>query len=144
MKDESYGNIFNDITLAVGEKTKIKLGLVNSVTLIYSGMISKDIFSITFLFEFSYKATLKIAKVEIAKIISQFLGFFIAILSIFIFQNFYIYIFSSMLANLAYLIISIILNTDFKIEKPKSSLLKTYIKLDLVFLYKTPRYLPQL
>lgn len=55
MKDESYGYISNDITLAVGEKTKIKLGLVNSVTLIYSGMISKDIFSITLLYGSGYQ-----------------------------------------------------------------------------------------
>ena len=55
MKDESYGYISEDITLAVGEKIKIKLGLVNSVTLIYSGMISKDIFSITLLYGSGYQ-----------------------------------------------------------------------------------------
>lgn len=55
MKDESYGYISADITLKVGEKTKIKLGLVNSVTLIYSGMISKDIFSITLLYGSGYQ-----------------------------------------------------------------------------------------
>ena len=55
MKNETYGYISEDITLAVGEKTKIKLGLVNSITLIYSGMISKDIFSITLLYGSGYQ-----------------------------------------------------------------------------------------
>lgn len=55
MKNESYGYISEDITLAVGEKTKIKLGLMNSITLIYSGMISKDIFSITLLYGSGYQ-----------------------------------------------------------------------------------------
>lgn len=55
MKNESYGYISEDINLAVGEKTKIKLGLMNSITLIYSGMISKDIFSITLLYGSGYQ-----------------------------------------------------------------------------------------
>jgi len=50
MKDETYSNISQDITLAVGEKTKIKSGFLNTVTLVYSGMISKDIFSVSVLF----------------------------------------------------------------------------------------------
>lgn len=50
MKDETYGYISQDITLAVGEKTKIKSGFLNTITLIYSGMISKDIFSVSILY----------------------------------------------------------------------------------------------
>ena len=50
MKNETYGYISQDITLAVGEKTKIKSGFLNTVTLVYSGMISKDIFSVSVLF----------------------------------------------------------------------------------------------
>ena len=50
MKDETYGYISEDITLEVGEKTKIKSGFINSITLVYCGMILKDIFSIAILF----------------------------------------------------------------------------------------------
>ena len=50
MKDETYGYISQDIKLAVGEKTKIKSGFLNTITLVYSGMISKDIFSVSVLF----------------------------------------------------------------------------------------------
>ena len=50
MKDETYGYFTQDITLAVGEKTKIKSGFLNTMTLVYWGMISKDIFSISILY----------------------------------------------------------------------------------------------
>ena len=43
MKD-TYSYITNDIILAVGEKTKIKIGMLTSMELIYSGMVSKDVF----------------------------------------------------------------------------------------------------
>ena len=46
MDGDTYGYIANNITLAIGETTRIKLGFVNTVTLIYSGMPSKDVFSI--------------------------------------------------------------------------------------------------
>ncbi len=50
MMKDTYGNISNDISLKVGEKTKIKSGFLNSITLIYSGMISRDIFSVSVLY----------------------------------------------------------------------------------------------
>jgi hypothetical protein len=50
MKDDSFGYISQDITLKVGEKTKLKSGFLNTITLVYCGMISKDIFSISILF----------------------------------------------------------------------------------------------
>jgi hypothetical protein len=46
MDQETYGYITDDITLAVGETTKIKLGFVNTLTIIYGGMPSKDVFTI--------------------------------------------------------------------------------------------------
>lgn len=46
MDEDAYSYISSEINLAIGEKTKIKLGLVNTITLIYSGMPSKDVFSI--------------------------------------------------------------------------------------------------
>lgn len=46
MVEDTYGYIANDINLAIGGTTRIKLGIVNTVTLIYSGMLSKDVFSI--------------------------------------------------------------------------------------------------
>jgi hypothetical protein len=50
MAKDSYGYISEDISLVVGEKIKIKSGFLNSITLVYCGMISKDIFSISVLF----------------------------------------------------------------------------------------------
>ena len=46
MDEDSYSYIAQDITLAIGETTKIKVGFVNTVTIIYGGMPSKDVFSI--------------------------------------------------------------------------------------------------
>ncbi len=73
MKDDTYGYISDEINLAVGEKTKIKIGFMNAKTIIYSGMISKDIFSIVLLYGtgnqgFSYNLfypkTLKAIKID--------------------------------------------------------------------------------
>jgi hypothetical protein len=50
MKNDTYGYISEDITLAVGDKTKIKIGFMNSKTIVYCGMISKDIFSVALLY----------------------------------------------------------------------------------------------
>ncbi|KYK23804.1 hypothetical protein AYK24_00800 [Thermoplasmatales archaeon SG8-52-4] len=50
MKNDTYGYISEDITLAVGDKTKIKIGFMNSKTIVYCGMISKDIFSVAILY----------------------------------------------------------------------------------------------
>ena len=54
MKD-TYSYIKNDIILAVGEKTKIKIGMLTSMELIYSGMVSKDVFSIALTFGSGYQ-----------------------------------------------------------------------------------------
>ena len=50
MKNDTYDFISEDITLAVGDKTKIKIGFRNAKTIAYCGMISKDIFSIALLY----------------------------------------------------------------------------------------------
>jgi hypothetical protein len=50
MENETYGFISHDITLLIGEKKKIKSGFLNTTTLVYCGMISKDIFSISILY----------------------------------------------------------------------------------------------
>jgi len=50
MVKDTYGYISEDISLKVGEKTKLKSGFLNTLTLVYCGMISKDIFSIAILF----------------------------------------------------------------------------------------------
>ncbi len=55
MIKDKYGYISDDIILAIGEKTKLKLGLMDSITLIYCGMISKDVFSIAILFGSGYQ-----------------------------------------------------------------------------------------
>jgi len=46
MDDETLSYIDKEITLEVGDSTKIKLGFMNNVTLIYSGMPNRDVFSI--------------------------------------------------------------------------------------------------
>ena len=55
MKEDTYGYISDDIILGIGEKTKIKFGFMDSITLIYSGMPSKDFFSIALLFGSGYQ-----------------------------------------------------------------------------------------
>jgi len=50
MKNEIYGYISEDIILGIGDKTKIKIGFINTKTIVYCGMISKDIFSIALLY----------------------------------------------------------------------------------------------
>ena len=47
MKDEYYTNITNDIILPIGQTHKIKLGFANSFSILYSGMPSKDVFTIS-------------------------------------------------------------------------------------------------
>ena len=55
MNKDKYGYISEDIILAIGEKTKIKFGFMDSITLIYSGMPSKDAFSVALLFGSGYQ-----------------------------------------------------------------------------------------
>ena len=50
MVKDIYSYISEDISLKVGEKTKIKSGFLTALTLIYSGMISKEIFSISIIY----------------------------------------------------------------------------------------------
>lgn len=73
MKNDTYGYISEDITLAVGDKTKIKIGFMNAKTIVYCGMISKDIFSIALLYgtgnqgfsyNFFYPKNLKAIKID--------------------------------------------------------------------------------
>jgi hypothetical protein len=46
MDYDTYGYVTPDITISIGEATKIKLGFVNTISVIYGGMPSKDVFSI--------------------------------------------------------------------------------------------------
>jgi len=55
MKKEKFDYISEDIVLGVGEKTKIKFGFMDSITLIYCGMVSKDVFSLALLFGSGYQ-----------------------------------------------------------------------------------------
>lgn len=50
MKNETYEYISEEITLTIGDKTKIKIGFMNAKTIVYCGMISKDIFSIALIY----------------------------------------------------------------------------------------------
>jgi hypothetical protein len=50
MKNDTYGYISEEITLAIGDKIKIKTGFMNTKTIVYCGMISKDIFSIALVY----------------------------------------------------------------------------------------------
>ena len=49
MKNEALRYITEESTLEVGESTKIKLGFMSNVTLIYGGMPNKDVFTIAIL-----------------------------------------------------------------------------------------------
>jgi hypothetical protein len=55
MKKEKFGQISDDIVLEIGEKTKIRFGFIDSITLIYGGMVSKDVFSLALLFGSGYQ-----------------------------------------------------------------------------------------
>ena len=55
MKKENFDYITEDIVLGVGEKTKIKFGFMDSITLIYGGMVSKEVFSLALLFGSGYQ-----------------------------------------------------------------------------------------
>ena len=55
MAKDEYGYVSDDIVLGVGEKTKIKFGFMDSITLIYGGMVSKDVFSLALLFGSGYQ-----------------------------------------------------------------------------------------
>jgi hypothetical protein len=50
MKDETYGYISKDKILDIGTKIRLKSGFLNTITLVYCGMISKDVFSVSILF----------------------------------------------------------------------------------------------
>ena len=106
----------------------------NQITIIIVVFIDRLIITMLMVYNYSFQATFKIAKKEVATIIGQIFGLIFALISIFILNNFFLYLINTIISNLFALSISIYYGREFKLTKIKRDLLIKYLKLDLVFI----------
>lgn len=91
------------------------------------------IFSFLMVYNYSFQATFKIAKKELATIIGQIFGLIFALISILILNNFILYLINTIISNIFSLSLCIYYGREFKLTKIKKDLLVKYFKLDLIF-----------
>jgi O-antigen/teichoic acid export membrane protein len=106
----------------------------NQISIIIVVFIDRLIISMLMVYNYSFQATFKIAKKEVATIIGQIFGLIFGLISILILNNFILYLVNTIISNLFALSISIYYGRDFKLTKIKKDLLVKYFKLDLVFI----------
>ena len=106
----------------------------NQITIIIVVFVDRLIISMLMVYNYSFQATFKIAKKEVATIIGQIFGLIFALISIFILNNFFLYLINTIISNLFALSISIYYGREFKLTKIKRDLLIKYFKLDLIFI----------
>jgi O-antigen/teichoic acid export membrane protein len=82
---------------------------------------------------YSFQATFKIAKKEIATIMGQIIGLIFALISILILNNFILYLLNTTISNLISLALCVYYGRGFKLTKIRRDLLLRYFKLDIVF-----------
>ena len=107
---------------------------LEQVSIITVVFFDRLIFSILMVYNFSFQATLKIAKKELATIIGQIFGLIFALISILVLNSFILYLISTIISNMLSLSLCIYFGREFKFTKIKKELLIKYIKLDLVFI----------
>jgi len=107
---------------------------LNQTSIIIVVFIDRLIFSMLMVYNYSFQATFKIAKKELATIIGQIFGLIFALISILIFNNFILYLINTSISNIFSLSLCIYYGREFKLTKIKKDLLVKYFKLDLVFI----------
>jgi len=105
----------------------------NQISIIIVVFIDRLIITMLMVYNYSFQATFKIAKKEVATVIGQIIGLIFALISILILNNFILYLANSIISNLFALSISIYYGREFKLTKIKRDLLVKYLKLDLIF-----------
>ncbi len=107
---------------------------LNQISIIIVMFIDRLFFTILMVYNYSFQATMKIAKKELATIIGQIFGLIFALISILILNNFILYLISTTVSNIFSLSLCIYYGREFKLTKIKKDLLVKYVKLDLIFL----------
>jgi len=106
---------------------------MNQTSIIIVVFIDRLIFSMLMVYKYSFRATLKIAKNELAAIIGQIFGLIFALISILVLNSFILYLINTIISNMLSLSLCIYFGREFKLTKIKRDLLIKYLKLDLVF-----------
>jgi len=106
----------------------------NQISIIIVVFIDRLIFSILMVYTFSFQATFKIAKKELATIFGQIFGLIFGLISILVLNSFILYLINTIISNLFSLSLCIYYGREFKLTKIKKDLLIKYLKLDLVFI----------
>ena len=107
---------------------------LTQITIIAVVFFDRLIFSFLMVYNYSFQATFKIAKKELATIIGQIFGLIFALISILVLNSFILYLINTIISNLFSLSLCIYYGRGFKLIKIKKDLLVKYFKLDLVFI----------
>ncbi len=107
---------------------------LNQISIITVVFIDRLIFSFLMVYNYSFQATFKIAKKELATIIGQIFGLIFALISILVLDSFILYLINTIISNMFSLSLCIYYGREFKLTKIRKNLLVKYFKLDLVFI----------
>ena len=107
---------------------------LEQVSIIIIVFFDRLIYSIFMVYNYSFQATLKIAKKELTTFIGQIFGLSFALISILVLNSFILYLISTIISNMLSLSLCIYFGREFKLTKIKKDLLIKYLKLDLVFI----------
>ena len=122
------------IIIFISLNTNIITNNQNQITIISLVFVDRLIITMLMVYNYSFQATFKIAKKEMATIIGQIFGLIFALISIFILNNFFLYLLNTIISNLFTLALCIYFGREFKLTKIRKDLLVKYFKLDLVFI----------
>ena len=106
----------------------------NQISIIIVVFIDRLIFSMLMVYNYSFQATFKIGKKELAAIIGQIFGLIFAMISILVLNSFILYLINTIISNMLSLSLCIYFGSEFKLTKIKKDLLIKYLKLDIVFI----------
>lgn len=107
---------------------------LDQISIIIVVFIDRLIFTMLMVYNYSFQATLKIAKKELATIVGQIFGLVFALISILVLKSFILYLINTIISNILSLSICIYYGREFKLTKIKKDLLIKYLKLDIVFI----------
>ena len=107
---------------------------LEQVSIIIVVFFNHLIFSILMVYNYSFQASFKIAKKELATIFGQIFGMIFALISILVLNSFILYLINTIVSNILSLLLCIYYGREFKLTKIKKDLLIKYFKLDIVFI----------
>jgi len=106
---------------------------INQILIIAVIFFDRLVISMLMVYTYSFQATFKIAKKELAAFIGQIFGLIFAMISIFVLKNFFLYLINTTISNVFSLSLYIFFGREFKLTKIKKTLLIKYLKLNLIF-----------